>query len=156
MKKSIVTGLLTLLLIGCASPMDDFVKNYNEKAKEYGISELSEAAFGEIERAEELKWQTLFESDDYQLDTLYDEDRVNGYFLKVYGDKPSIDENSQGYLAALSLASALDLDLSTFENGIEEALDEDFTNYDDQAYNVNISFIDLPDDALIVIVEKIK
>lgn len=156
MKKHIMFCICALFLVGCDSPMDDFVKNYNEKANEYGVSELSEAEFGEIETAEELKWQKLFESKDYHLDALYEADRLNGYLLKVHGDKPSINDTSPGYLAALTLASALDLDLATFENEMEEAFDKDFTNYDDGAYNINISLLDLPDDAMIVIVEKRK
>lgn len=158
MKKILITLLiLVLVLTGCGSKdneLNTFVDDFNQSARKYDTTELIENEFGEIETEDEEDWRSLFESKEYSIDIMYDDNNIVGYYIKVESDQTSIDKTGKGYNAVLTLADALGLKTSELEKGMQTAFNDDFFSYEDGDYEIRVSVINIASATMSIMVEE--
>lgn len=176
MKKIVLTMSVALLLIGCGSDSDlsAFADEFNQNARKYDAIEIMEDEFGDMEYlkdsyedwidedeefAEVIKNSeessiTLFESKEYSIESLYDAKKHTGYSIRVNSDTDYINKDSKGYKAVLTIADTLGVNIKDLENGMQNAFNDNFYDYEDDEYEVKISVINIVTASLSITFEK--
>lgn len=146
---------MTLFLAGCSSNLSDFTKDYNENARKYNVPELVEKEFSEIEVDENMSWQTLFESQKYDINAKYrDGKKVSGYRIVIKDLENFITKEGLAYNATLTVIDTLKLDLKKFNKEFEKMLTGEAEEYTDNGYEIKIFLHGVADNLLYINIDK--
>lgn len=140
--------IMTLFLVGCSSSsgLSGFTKDFNENARKYNVLELVEKEFGEIEDDENMSWQTLFDSQKYDIDAKYkDGKNITGYRITIKEIEKFIENDGEAYDATLNIVDILGLDLKKIDEEFQKVSTKDNEGYIDNGYKVGLFYTGLSD-----------
>lgn len=148
--------LVSVLMVGCGSGVNnDFVEEYNKNAKKYDAKKLNKDDFSKVEKEENMSWQTLFESQHFDLSArLKDDKSVSGYQLSIKDLQKFVSKEGMAYDAALTLSDTLGISIQKMnENIVELILDRD-SEYKDGDYEIKIFSLDLNKTSATINIDK--
>lgn len=158
MKKLPLILIMALLLILSAcgtNELEDFKESFNQSARKYDATELKEDEFGEIEEEEGEEWQILFESNEYTIDIMYEKGNITHYLIHVSSNTDTIDKDSKGYRALLTLADSFDLDVEKIEMSLDLGVNQAHQIYDEGDYEVRTNALNITSASVsLTVVEK--
>ncbi|WP_342505908.1 hypothetical protein [Sporosarcina sp. FSL K6-2383] len=145
MKRLIFVLVMSMLfLVACGvDELEEFTKEFNQRALKDDVPELVMDEFGdiEIEEVENMGWQQLYESDSYYIDAKYkDGEKLSGYHLVIDKSEPFEEFEGEGYKAGLSIIKTLGLDAGDYVRGYGTALSEGRGLYIENGYKVSFTY----------------
>lgn len=148
---------MTILLVGCSSSggLNDFTKEYNENARKYNAPILVEKEFGEIEDDENMSWQTLFESQKYDINAKYkDGKNVSGHRIVIKDIENFAGKDGTAYDATLTIVDTLGLDPKKLDEEIQKMLNKDNKGYVDNGYKISLFLNNVTDTIIYINIDK--
>jgi len=148
--------LVSVLLVGCGSGVNsDFTEEYNKNAEKYDAKKLNEEDFSEVEKEENMSWQTLFESQHFDLLTrLKDGKNVSGYQLRVKDLMEFVSKEGMAYDAALTLSDTLGISIQKMNENISELILNGESEYKDGDYEIKMFSLDLNKTSATINIDK--
>lgn len=156
MRKFIAFLLISVLLVGCGGGVkSDFVKDYNKNAEKYDAVKLNEEDFSEVEKDEAMSWQTLFESQHFDLSArLKDGKDVSGYQLSVKDLQEFLTKEGMAYDAALTLSDTLGISVQKMSENINKLITSRDNEYKDGDYEIKMFSLDLDKTGATINIDK--
>lgn len=149
--------VMTLFLVGCSSSsgLSDFTKDFNENARKYNVPELVEKEFGEVEDDENMSWQTLFESQKYDIDAKYKDGKtVSGHRVAIKDIENFVGKDGSAYDATLTIVDTLGLDPKKLDEELRKMLNKDNDGYVDNGYKVSLFLNNVTDTLIYINIDK--